>query len=79
MWWHETNDAIISNSSGYLTHDQVRYPNGIQSVMKCVPSKGLKCGHHSDCGQESRNDQGPVSEGYEQQYISLCVEWQIDG
>ena len=77
-WWYEINNTIIRNSSGYLTYDPVRYPNGIESVINYAHKNGLKYGHYTDCGQYSCNKQGPMSEGYEQQDISLFVEWGID-
>eukprot|EP01084_Bolivina_argentea_P083291 150820_1 len=77
-WWLQINGTIIRNSTGYMTYDPSKYPNGIQSMIDYIHSNGLKYGHWTDAGISSCNKDAPMSEGYEYQDISLGVEYGMD-
>lgn len=78
-WWAGADTGVVvRNSSGFMSADAAKFPEGLPSVVDYVHSKRLRWGHYTDAGTHACNGDAPMSEGYEAQDAALFVSWGAD-
>eukprot|EP01084_Bolivina_argentea_P083286 150814_1 len=77
-WWWSVNNSVHRNSSGYAYVDPAKYPQGIESLIDMIHSKGLKYGHYTDAGEAACSGDKQMSEHYMPQDIELFISWGVD-
>ena len=78
-WWAGVDTGkIIRNSTGFMSEDGAKFPEGMRALVDYVHSRGLKWGHYTDAGTAACNGDTPMSEGFEPQDAALFVSWGAD-
>ena len=69
---------LISNETGYMMPDPVKFPDGIEVPISYIHSKGLKYGHYTNAGVNACGGAINSSENWLPQDVSLFASWEID-